>query len=510
MYTVRLKLELSQSEEYFMKKCFFFMNTIHNRIVSHAQNCINAVFRDADYMSARKEYGESEFAKKKAGQLSSAQKKRKKQLSELMKDKQIEYGLRQTDLERFAKVLHEKYARFVSSQQVQAEAKTVYSGVVKVLFGNGMHLHFKPVSQFDCIRQKCATNGVKIIDWNTVKFMKHIYQTTGLPDTEYMKAVRLQTVLYADVIYTYLKQIEFSTGFHYYVIITLRGEAPRKFSKCSHSNRTGVDLGVSTIATSSHDELNLEELAPESDRYDREIRHLQKLVERSMRLHNPENYNPNGTVKKGKHSWKLTRKCRKMKRLMRVLYRKQTAYVQSSHQKFINHLIQTTSEFILEPMEFAGLQKRAKNTERSDKVSTVKAKDGTVKKIHKYKRKKRYGHSIKNRSPGFMQSELKRKAEQYDIPYFEINRNAYRASQLHHDTGEYIKPELSERFKVIDGHEVQRDLYSAFLICNTGDSLTAPDFEICTSSFPCFVEMHDTLIENMKKRGISMKQCFGF
>ena len=510
MYTVRLKLELSQSEERFMTKCFFFMNNIHNKVVSHAQNRINALFRDADYMSARREYGESGFAKKKAGQLSSSQKKRKKQLSELMKNKQIEYGLRQTDLERFAKVLHAKYAKFVSSQQVQAEAKAVYSGVAKVLFGDGIHLHFKPVNHFDCIKQKCTTNGVKIIDWKTVKFMNHIYQIAGLPDTEYMKAVRAQTVLYADVVYTSLKRIEFNTGFHYYVIITLRGEAPKKFQKCDHENRTGVDFGTSSIAAASNDVLHLEELAPLSERYERQIRHLQNLSDRSMKLHNPENYNPNGTVKKGRHHWKLTKRCRKLKRMIRILYRKQSAYVRDSHRTFLNRLLQESSEFILEPMEFAGLQKKSKNTERSDKESTVRAKDGTAKKIHKFKRKKRYGHSIKNRSPGFMQSELKRKAEQYDIPYFEINRNAYRASQLHHDTGEYIKPELSERFKVIDGHEVQRDLYSAFLICNTSDSLTVPDFDKCNSNFPRFVGMHDTLIENIKKRGISMKQCFGF
>ena len=71
MYTVRLKLELSRSEERFMEKCFFFMNTIHNRIVSCAQNRINALFRDADYMSARREYGKSGFAKRKSAQFSS-------------------------------------------------------------------------------------------------------------------------------------------------------------------------------------------------------------------------------------------------------------------------------------------------------------------------------------------------------------------------------------------------------------------------------------------------------
>lgn len=95
-------------------------------------------------------------------------------------------------------------------------------------------------------------------------------------------------------------------------------------------------------------------------------------------------------------------------------------------------------------MQFKKLQCRSKKTERSEKLSAVKTKDGTVKQVHKYKRKKRYGHSIKNRSPGFMQAELKRKAEQYDIPHHEIDVSQYRASQFHHDTGEYIKPDLSE------------------------------------------------------------------
>ena len=123
MYTVRLKLELSKSEERFMSKCFFFMNTIHNRIVSHAQNRINALFHDSDHMSARMEYGQSGFAKKKSAQLSSAQKKRKKQLSQLMKDKQIEYSLRQTDLERYAKILHAKYVKFISTGTGRSQSR---------------------------------------------------------------------------------------------------------------------------------------------------------------------------------------------------------------------------------------------------------------------------------------------------------------------------------------------------------------------------------------------------
>ena len=224
----------------------------------------------------------------------------------------------------------------------------------------------------------------------------------------------------------------------------------------------------------------------------------------------PENYNKNGTVKKGKHKWKTTRRCRRLKRQVRVLYRKQSAYIKTSHHTFINKVVRNTSDFILEPMNFKALQKKSKKTERRDEATPIKQKDGSSKMVCKYKRKKRYGHSIRNRSPGLMQADLKSKATQYEIPYYEIDIHQYRASQLHHDTGEYIKPALSERFKTIEGHKVQRDLYSAFLICHTDDTLTAPDFKACHLDFPHFVKMQDTLILNMKKCGHTMKSCFGF
>ncbi len=66
-------------------------------------------------------------------------------------------------------------------------------------------------------------------------------------------------------------------------------------------------------------------------------------------------------------------------------------------------------------MNFKALQKKSKKTEQQDEAVSVKQKDGSTKMVHKYKRKKRYGHSIKNRSPGLMQADLKTKATQYGI-----------------------------------------------------------------------------------------------
>ena len=510
MYTVRFRLELSESEKRFLLKSFFYANRMHNQIVRHATSRLNALFHDKEYMDARKAYGEAGFSKKKGSELSASEKKKKKELSNIMCMKQKEYNISKTSLEKFVSKEQKKFKNYINSHQARAEVDAVYKGVEKVLFEDGHHLHYRKYNDFDCIKQKNAATGVRLPRWDTICFMKHYYKVR-IPNDEYIQDIISSVDLKEDVVYSFLKRIEFNSGFKYYVIITLRGDAPKRMKLSEDGgHRTGVDFGTSTIATVSNNEVHLEELAPESAKYEKEIRHKQNLVDASMRKHNPENYNKNGTVKRGKHKWKATRRCRRLKRQIRVLYRKQSAYIKTSHHTFINKAVQNASEFILEPMNFKALQKKSKETERQDEATPVKQKDGSSKMVCKYKRKKRYGHSIKNHSPGLMQADLKIKATQYGIPYYEIDIYQYRASQLHHDTGEYNKPALNERFKTIEGHQVQRDLYSAFLICHTDDTLTAPDFKACHLDFPHFVEMQDTLISNMKKCGYTMKSCFGF
>ena len=55
---------------------------------------------------------------------------------------------------------------------------------------------------------------------------------------------------------------------------------------CVHSNGAVAKIDIS---------------APEEDA--KEVRRLQKAMDRSRRATNPENYNENSTVKKGSHKW---------------------------------------------------------------------------------------------------------------------------------------------------------------------------------------------------------------
>ena len=140
----------------------------------------------------------------------------------------------------------------------------------------------------------------------------------------------------------------------------------------------------------------------------------------------------------------------------------------------------------------------------------VKQKDGTVKVIQKYKRKKRFGRSINRRAPARFLLELERKVEAVGGVYAEVDTKEFKASQYNHVTDTYEKIPLSQREKEIGNRKVQRDLYSAFLIRNADLDFKHPDREKCEYEFEDFANLQDQLILKMKESGLSMRQCFGF
>ena len=131
-----------------------------------------------------------------------------------------------------------------------------------------------------------------------------------------------------------------------------------------------------------------------------------------------------------------------------------------------------------------------------------------MKKYQKNKKKKRFGKSLNNNSPGKFINELKQKLEYFEIELEEINTQKMKASQYNHDTNTCIKVPLSQRGKLVDGQWVQRDLYSAFIVQNRKDKETV-DRAKCEKGFKKFLEIQNRIIENLKKRGDDLPKCMG-
>nr|WP_027871183.1 hypothetical protein [[Eubacterium] cellulosolvens] len=173
-------------------------------------------------------------------------------------------------------------------------------------------------------------------------------------------------------------------------------------------------------------------------------------MDRSKRASNPQNYNDDGTVKKGCKTWKYSNHYKKLRARHAELCRINAVNRKLAINEDVNHLRSLGDVFVTEPKNTSKLMKRAMETTKNDKG--------------RFNRKKRFGKSIKNRCPGGFQSNVEKKFKATGGTYIEVPNN-YRASQYDHTADDYIKKKLSDRFfKLRDGTEVQRDWYSSFLL----------------------------------------------
>ena len=221
--------------------------------------------------------------------------------------------------------------------------------------------------------------------------------------------------------------------------------------------------------------------------HEREIRRLERKLDRQRRANNPDNFNENGTIKAGRKVWHESKKYKRTKAKLADIKRKQAETRKISHQTQTNHVLSLGDTFVVEQMNFAGLAARAKETKVSEKTGKIA-------------RKKRFGKSIGHRAPAMWVSMLKYKAEYAGKNFIDANTWTIKASQLDHTTGEYNKVSLSTRTKEIDGNLVQRDLYSAFLLsCVTPNGETV-DINEANRKFDRFVKHHDVAVQNIESK----------
>ncbi|WKB34751.1 hypothetical protein QS257_12545 [Terrilactibacillus sp. S3-3] len=252
----------------------------------------------------------------------------------------------------------------------------------------------------------------------------------------------------------------------------------------NNNNRVGLDVGTSTIAIVSKEHVELRELAPEINHDEQELRRIEQAMDRSKRATNPHHFNPNGMIKRGCH-WKYSNRYKRLRFKRKDIYRKIAALRKQSHEKLANDILALGSDIRVETMRFQSLQKKAKETTRN-------RKNGKINK------KKRFGKSIAHHAPAMLPAIIDRKLGYQGRSIKKIDTYAAKTSQ-YHITGECNKKPLSDRWNDIQGLCIQRDLYSAFLIGNTTDSLDSVDVSLCNAQWPRFVELHHREIARLKQ-----------
>ncbi len=221
----------------------------------------------------------------------------------------------------------------------------------------------------------------------------------------------------------------------YCVQLVLKGVPYHKPKHLVGQDTVGLDLGPSTIAIVPRKgtprlEVFCAELVPDASA----IRRLQRQMDRQRRANNTANYDERGRVKKGRLSWKHSKRYLATRQRKATRERTLAAHRKTLHGRLVHEIVAVGKTILTEKISYRAWQKQ-------------------------------FGKSVGLRAPGMFLDMLKRTVARTGGTLVEVPTRSTRLSQFCHGCGQFIPKPLSQRW-----HQcpcgigpIQRDLYSAFL-----------------------------------------------
>ena len=297
------------------------------------------------------------------------------------------YGLNEYDIHSYmGKGKQVSNPKGLGINIIQKLGTALFLSIRKAVF-SGTEIHFRRHGATDSLEEKSARSGI------IYKAEKDIVTFAGMKLC--LKPVRkkdtyLAQAMQGRVKYCRIMREPFCTGYRYFLQIIMTGKAPDKVSM--RPGTAGLDPGVSTMAVVGDSGAGFYTLAEGVEKYERAVRDATAVFERRRRLASPQNYNPDGTVKRDtkafKKHWRRTKGATRALMGLKSAYRKKAAYIKNCHGYLSNRIVESCSVLVKEPMDYKVLTKKAKKLERQDKTSEVRQKDGSVREVRKYKKKK--------------------------------------------------------------------------------------------------------------------------
>ncbi|MEW6495350.1 MAG: transposase [Cyanobacteriota bacterium] len=323
-------------------------------------------------------------------------------------------------------IRHSWIANHIDAHTGQKIATRAFNAAEKVLFGKAKKVRFKGKNQFDSVEGKSNAAGIRWkgdrVEWSGLKLPALITSNDPV----------ILHGLNSKVKYVRLVRRKINGRNRFYAQLVCQGKPFIKPKNYLGHGDVGIDIGPSTIAVVSDTDVQLDQFAFELEFEVAHIRRLQRKMDRSRRATNPDNFNPNGTVKKGTKQWNNSKTYLKTRSAKANLERKLAAQRKSLHGELVNAILRTGDTIKLEKLSYKAFQKL-------------------------------FGKSVGKRAPGMFVSHLISKAERAGGKVVEMPTVTTKLSQTCH-CGRVRKKKLSERVHRCEcGVVAQRDLYSALL-----------------------------------------------
>jgi len=429
-FILELALETSPHDETVLNARFEAARQLYNACLDEALRRLNLLRQSKGFQKARK------MPKTING-------KRNKERTETFKELNATFGFSEYAIIIYATKIRRSWINnHIDSNTAQKLASRAFKAVQRIAFGQAKRVRFKGKNQLKSLEGATNKTGIRYkektgyIEWKGLK-LKAVINPND--------AVVIHGLSHRIKFCRLVKRI-FNQSTRFFVQLALEGEPLQKFK--APDKTVGLDIGPSTIAVVSDNQASLERFCdelyppptppthpcPSKERrgVQKEIRLLQRKLDRQRRANNPQNYNPNGTIKEGKKSWHSSTRYKKTKTKLANIQRKLAAHRKSLHGNLANRILKLGKNIKTEKLSYRAFQKN-------------------------------YGKSVKNRAPGMFMEILRRKAENAGGSVVEFSTKTTKLSQYCHKCGKYTKKPLSQRVHTCCNLNIQRDVYSAFL-----------------------------------------------
>jgi putative transposase len=352
---------------------------------------------------------------------------RAKAYQQLQKD----FRFQEYDLHSFEKDIRNAYfLSHLDSHVGQKLASRAFSAVQKIWFKKAKRVRFKGKFQLSSVEGKNNKTGIRWeneqVTWKGLTLKARIDKNDNWLNKSLEKEVK----------YVRLVRRRLNGNWRFFAQLVLEGKPVKKELKAGQaqlSGSVGVDVGTSSVAVVAGGVAQLRAFCPELKSKVKEKRSLQRRLDRQRRANNPENYEKDGRIKRGKKQWKNSKRYLKTRNKIANEERKIAAQRKTSHGAFLNVVMLLGTIFCFEKLSYKGWQKGW------------------------------FGKSVNRNAPGQFIARLKHKAGSASAEIVEIEPRENKLSQRCH-CGRIKKKKLSERVHECEcGVYAQRDLYSGYL-----------------------------------------------
>ncbi|GET35327.1 transposase, IS605 family protein [Microseira wollei NIES-4236] len=325
----------------------------------------------------------------------------KKKRSDAFNAARRAYRYSDYDMQAYATIVSNRskwIAQLLDSNTQQVLATRAFRASEKVMFGRAKKVRYKVPSRFRSVEGKTNKQGIRWkndqLVWGKLTLTSDIDAQNPVIQHGLNHPVKYVRLLWHARCSTWgnpktALARELNGKQRWYVQLINEGQPYQKEKNYVTDGVIGLDINISNIAFVS-DNAGLLAFAEQVPTYSREIKALQRQMQRSQRASNPDNYSRDfsgqvgrkivlkkGKTKPGKRQWKKSKTYQKLARKKQEIDRRKSAYAKSQNRRIVNEIL------------------RHGNQIKTENVS-VKAWQ------------RRYGKAISAKSPGFVQSELAR------------------------------------------------------------------------------------------------------